>query len=54
VKRELTIYTNSITLLDLPKQKKMIAEVMQKRELGNHNLFLCMKTKEREMSKAKT
>jgi len=31
----------------------MIAEVRQKIELGNHNLFLWKKTKEREESKAK-
>jgi hypothetical protein len=32
----------------------MIAEVRQNTELGNHNLFLWKKTKEREKSKAKS
>ena len=53
MKRELTIYTTSVTLIDPLKREKMIEEVKQKIELGNHNLFLWKKTKEREKSKAK-
>ena len=51
--KRIEIYTTSVTLFDPLKQGKIIAEIKQKIELGNHNLFLWKKTKEREKSKAK-
>jgi hypothetical protein len=50
VKRELTIYTTSVNFLDLSKQrKKIIAEIRQKTELGNHNFF-CGRRRKKEKS----